>query len=439
MRVRSSGLRVPLHRGTTAQICATYPFQAQVSHGARGIFIGHNLLSGGDSFCFDPFALYTDKVITSPNMLVLGEVGSGKSSFVKTLMYRSLGVLGSPGGGSRWAAIIDPKGEYGPLAEQLGLSVIRLSPGGQHRLNPLDATSSPDRLDLDRLVGQRHSLVAALVAQILHRDLQPLEDAALGWALRELTARRNPGAPAATLEDLAVLMAQPSDAMVRESGHDRDALTHRVEGIRHAIGRMLTRDLAGMFDGQSTVTVDWDGPGVVIDLQSVHQDPDVLAMVMIATTGWLQAIMTAPPQGANLPLRYQVFEEVWALLSNERVARYYQSAQKLSRSYGVANIAVAHRIADLRAQADDGKAAAKIAMGILADTQTRVLFRQSVDQIPEATSLLGLSATEASLLPRLGQGQAVWKINGTTAVVQGQIADGIEWGICDTDGRLRTN
>jgi hypothetical protein len=36
-----------------------------------------------------------------------------------------------------------------------------------------------------------------------------------------------------------------------------------------------------------------------------------------------------------------------------------------SRAYGVANIAVAHRISDLRAQADDGTATAKITAGLL--------------------------------------------------------------------------
>ena len=130
-----------------------------------------------------------------------------------------------------------------------------------------------------------------------------------------------------------------------------------------------------------------------------------------------------------------MLEEIWALLGSERVAKYYQSCQKLARAYGVANIAVAHRIADLRAQAGDGTATAKVAMGLLADTQTRILFRQSSDQIAEARDLLGLTTIEADILPRLARGRALWRVGDHTAVVQHRIGAS-EWAITDTDQRL---
>jgi hypothetical protein len=57
---------------------------------------------------------------------------------VKTLLYRSIGIVSSPGGQPRFAASVDPKGEYGPLAETLGLARLSLKPGGSTRLNPLD-------------------------------------------------------------------------------------------------------------------------------------------------------------------------------------------------------------------------------------------------------------------------------------------------------------
>ena len=133
--------------------------------------------------------------------------------------------------------------------------------------------------------------------------------------------------------------------------------------------------------------------------------------------------------------RIQVWEEIWALLGNETTARWFQSCQKLSRDYGVANIAVAHRISDLRAQADDGTAAAKVGAGLLADTQTRVLFRQSADQVPEAVELLGLTEVEAALLPRLVTGRALWHVGQRRGLVQHHVAPG-EWPITRTDGAL---
>jgi hypothetical protein len=74
-------------------------------------------------------------------------------------------------------------------------------------------------------------------------------------------------------------------------------------------------------------------------------------------------------------------------------------------------------------------------MGLLADTQTRILFRQSSDQVADARSLLGLTATEASLLSRLCRGRALWKVGGHTAVVQ-HVVGRREQGFCDTDARM---
>ena len=71
-------------------------------------------------------------VLTSPNMVVLGEIGRGKSSFVKAFVRRQR-VFG------RQAWVVDPKGEYGPLACACGAVPLRIGPGSGLRLNPLEA------------------------------------------------------------------------------------------------------------------------------------------------------------------------------------------------------------------------------------------------------------------------------------------------------------
>ncbi len=423
------GLRLPRHRATTANLGAVYPFQASQGLGARGVYLGNDLLSGGGAFCYDPFELYTQGVLTSPNMLVLGEIGSGKSTVVKTLLNRSVGVLGSPGGLPRWTAVLDPKGEYEATAESLGLALLRLRPGGTTRINPLDGGTSTDP---DTLLTERTRLIVALVTELLDRALTPLEDAALGWAVAALT--RSPRGRPPVLADAARLLADPTSEMVDQSGLTAPELARELAPVRHALGKLLDRDLRGMFDGPSTVTVNPGGRGLVLDLSAVHSDPRALRLVMVAATGWLQSIM-AGSGGGPAPRRYQVLEEVWALLGSEHTAKYLQATFKLARAYGVANIAVAHRISDLQAQADDGTATAKVAAGLLADTQTRVLLRQGPDQVAQARGLLGLTAAEAALLPELAQGRALWKVADRTAVVQHRVAPD-EWPLIDTNARL---
>ena len=343
-----------------------------------------------------------------------------------------MGTLRSPGVDHRWVAVVDPKGEYRPLADALGLEVLRLYRGGSTRLNPLDSGPGAAWASLDELIGHRTALVSALIAAVLRRELSPVEDAVVGWAVAEVSRRRG---PTPTLVDVARLLDQPTADMAERARADAVELSRSVDAARFALGKLLDRDLRGMFDGPSTTSVDWSGRGVVLDLSAVHRDPEALTLVMIAATAWLQALLAAP-EGADVPRRYQVLEECWALLGSERTAKYLQSCYKLSRSYGVANVAVAHRISDLRAQADDGTSAAKVAMGLLGDTDIRVIFRQATDQVAEATALLDLSDPEADLLPRLARGRAVWKVGPFhTSVVQHVIAPS-EAHFCDTDARL---
>jgi len=416
------GLRVPRHRATTAHLCSAFPLVAEGGLGADGVYLGTNVLTGGAGFAYDPFEAYAAGLVTNPNVLVAGEPGTGKSATAKCLISRACGVFG------RWVAIADPKGEYLPLAEHLGLDIIRLHPGGTARLNPLDPGPAGPAVGPEETARRQSQMAAALLGSVLRRDLSPVEDAVVGWACLHL-ARTHTGQP--TLDDLASVLADPTKEMAERARTTPIELARQIEAATYGLGKLLDRSLRGMFDGPTTVSLDWSGPGIVLDLSAVHQDPDALPLVMLCVTAWLQAIL-ARPDG---PPRIQVLDEAWSLLANERTSRYLQSCWKLGRSYGVANVAIVHRLSDLRAQADDGTATAKVAAGLLADTQTRVLFRQASDQIPDAKTLLGLTATEAQVLGKLCRGRAIWKVGDHTAVVQHAIGPG-EIAFCDSDARM---
>ena len=60
-------------------------------------------------------------------MVVFGQIGRGKSAFVKTFLWRQA-VFG------RRAWVVDPKGESGDLADAWGVRPVALRPGGAMRL-----------------------------------------------------------------------------------------------------------------------------------------------------------------------------------------------------------------------------------------------------------------------------------------------------------------
>ena len=120
---------VPAHVSTTRHLCAAYPLVSEAGLGHEGVLVGRDVLGG--SFVYDPFVLYRKGIVTNPNMVVLGQIGRGKSSFVKSYLWRQA-VFG------RRAWVVDPKGEYGALARAWDVVPVALRPGGAVRLNPLD-------------------------------------------------------------------------------------------------------------------------------------------------------------------------------------------------------------------------------------------------------------------------------------------------------------
>jgi hypothetical protein len=174
--------RVPAHQVTTRNLGGAYPFIAEAGLGQSGTMIGDDLLGG--SFVFDPFELYAQGVVSNPNMIVFGQIGRGKSAFVKTFLWRQA-VFG------RRAWVVDPKGEYGDLAAAWGVRPVSLRPGGAIRLNPLDP--GPEHSDgiLDgegSTTRRRTELLESLASACLGRSLLPRERAALGAALASTTA-----------------------------------------------------------------------------------------------------------------------------------------------------------------------------------------------------------------------------------------------------------
>ena len=418
-------IRLPWHRGTTAHVASLYPLSVQGSFGYRGPYIGLDVLAGGAEFCWDPFEAYATGAVTNPNCWILGEPGNGKSALVKSLIWRMAGIYGT-GDDGRWVAIADPKGEYALLAEWLGLTVIRLAPGGSTRLNPLsDGPGGRDGGGGDGLL-RRAEMVTALAATILDRPLRQVEDAAVFAAVEELSrARSEP-----VLRDVAGLLATPTSGVLERLRRTSDELAVETSALGYALDKLLTRSLRGMFDGPTTVGLDWDGPGVVLDLSAVPLDSEALPLVMVASAGWLQQLMARPG-----PRRVQVIDEAWALLGNRHTARYLQTCFKLGRTYGVSNVCIAHRASDLGAQADDGTAVAKIAGGLLADAATKVVLRQAPDQLQGAARMFGLTDPEVQIVGQLARGRALWKIGGRTAVVHHLVAPA-EAALCDTDARM---
>jgi hypothetical protein len=273
---------------------------------------------------------------------------------------------------------------------------------------------------------RRAELLGALLASSLGRPLQPEERAAADVALAAVEGR----AAVPTLPLVAEALLSPEAEYAEALGTDSDGLRRDGRQVALELRRLVHGDLAGMFDGETSPGVELGAGMVVLDLSRLYASP-ALGLLMVCALSWLQSALAA-----GSAKRLVVLDEAWAVLSHLATARWLQATFKLSRAYGVANVAVVHRLSDLKAAGQDGSQEQRLAEGLLADAETRVLFGQAPGEAERAGELLGLSRTEQVLLSQLPRGVALWRVGQASYLVEHDLSDE-EIALADTDGAMR--
>ncbi|UTT52027.1 MULTISPECIES: ATP-binding protein [Microbacteriaceae] len=419
-QLRSPGrFRLPRHQDTSATLAGAYPFLAEGGLGSDGVFVGQDLYSGG-SFVYDPWVLYARGIITAPNLVLAGIVGSGKSSLAKSLYTRSLPF------GRRVYVPGDPKGEHTAVAEAVGGRAIVLGHGLAARLNPLDEGYRPSGMSdeswASTVASRRRDLIGALAETVLTRPLTPLEHTAIDTALTEVVRSNDvPILPMVVEHILAPTPHADPDGRLAEDG--------RLVG--HALRRLVAGDLAGLFDGPSTVTFDPTLPMISLDLSRVTENSTLISVLMTCSSAWMESALLDPNGGQ----RWCIYDEAWRLMSHPALLRRMDAHWRLARHYGIANMLIFHKLTDLENVGDQGSAMRALANSLLANAETRIIYRQESDQLGVTAGALGLTGTEQKLLPGLGVGQGLWRIKDRSFVCQHQLHPD-ELALFDTTGRM---
>ena len=148
-----------------------------------------------------------------------------------------------------------------------------------------------------------------------------------------------------------------------------------------ALDQLCSGNLRGMFDGPTTPGLDLDAPLVVLNLRAVlNTHTTALGILMTCATAWLQAMIEAETDERSAK-RIVVVDEAWRILSNLGIGEWLQQSFKLSRGLGTQNVVVMHRLSDLRAAGAEGSREVRLAEGLLADAETKVIYAQPPDQL----------------------------------------------------------
>ncbi|MDR3360506.1 MAG: ATP-binding protein, partial [Bifidobacteriaceae bacterium] len=147
--------------------------------------------------------------------------------------------------------------------------------------------------------------------------MTPLEHTAIDTALtRAVTAASVPILPMVVERVLAPDRRDDPDGRLAEDG--------RLVG--HALRRLVAGDLAGLFDGPSTVRFDPALPMVSLDLSAVAENSTLISVLMTCSSAWMESALLDPAGGQ----RWVVYDEAWRLMSHPALLRRMDSEWRLS-------------------------------------------------------------------------------------------------------------
>jgi type IV secretory pathway VirB4 component len=156
---------------------------------------------------------------------------------------------------------------------------------------------------------------------------------------------------------------------------------------------------------------------------------------MACASAWISALLARTAERPGRERLINVADESWKIVQHTGLGEWFQSNFKLARQFGVMNLVVLHKLADLQAVGDAGSRAARIAEGLVADASTRIVYHQDESQVPLTRSLLGLTDREARLVSMLSPGQALWRVGRRSFVVAHHRSE-IERRLTDTDAGM---
>jgi len=407
---------------TSDQAGVLWPFITGPGLPPTGAVMGIDQQSGGCFFA-DPGGWVLDDAIgvTNPNVFVFGKPGRGKSATIKAFATRLMPF------GYRTLIAGDPKDEYEPLCGELGVEPITVGHGLSARINPLafgplgqgwaDLPAAEARRRVAIVFARWLTLIRGLVGSQRIGEARvpfgPVDEVVVKTALAHLTGHRqgNTVLVETTIPQLWRLLDEPTDELVAEC---RYATTRQfldeTRLLRDALGQLVSGALAGLFDGPTTIDIDWNAPIQSLSLSRLEALGDeAVGIALTCLNSWSRGMRELAAPG---DLRVVVRDESWKQLRlGPEAVKSFDADLRLSRRDGDVQVAVAHKPSDLLTAGDAGSQAVAIAKDLLHLADTHILHGQDPAVAEDLHRLLGLSATEQDLVTgwaMQGKGRALW-------------------------------
>ena len=345
-----------------------FPFSRRVHYDPAGLPYGIDRHTGA-------WVIFDDWALDNQNLVVLGDMGSGKSMFLK---WKALWHVLMGGR----AFVIDLEGEFEPLARLLGAAHIDLGLASAEKLNVLDINPEDEEgyySGNTDLLGWLGLAVGGLTPNEKNAVMEAYSRvmADIGVTKEERSSWKKGVAQMPVLSDLYTAL------MVEEHKAARDVAARLKQ---YAVGMY-----ADAFNARTTINP--RSPLVVFDISDVRNtELKALRMRQVVTFIWSRMLR------GDVPTLVLV-DEAWHWLRHPQASAELEAmARRFRKRYGGLQLGTQH-IYDLQSS---GSAQ------VIRDTaEIGMLFRQRGHAVQSVAQLFGLNELEANELRTLAPGDAL--------------------------------
>ena len=361
---------IEIQRGMTTSSTAIFiPFMTrELRMGGQALYYGMNALSHN-------VIMADRKKLKSANGLYLGSTGSGKSFAAKRELLNVFLTTNDR------IIIVDPMGEYVPLARRLGGQIIEIAPDSPNHLNPMDI-----QLNLnggDSPLSMKADFLLSLCELVLggKEGLQPIErtviDRCVRLVYREMALGLEPEKTPLLQNLYEELLKQPEPEAQR---------------VATALELYCTGSL-NLFNHPTNVRT--DNRVVCIVLKGMGENLRKIAM-HITDEFVTQAVEDNFREGVAT---WCYFDEFHVLLRDQLTASYFVAVWKMLRKKGCVPSALTQNVKDLLASRE--------IEAILDNTDFMVLLSQAQSDRAILAKQLGISEHQLSYITHSNSGEGL--------------------------------
>lgn len=369
---------------TTESLGVFIPFDEVNQFDKNGIYYGINAINKS-------LIVYDRTKGMNYNGLILGASGSGKSfsakrEMVSVILNKDANIY-----------IIDPDGEYTPLANAFNGTVINISPGNGVYINPfdLDIDNSHDS-DLNPITMKTDFIFGLLETMLGNgATLSPTQKAIVGRCIQQIYRPY--------LEYLAEL---PPDKNGKKRTIDRDhcptmqnlfdALLSQPQAEAQNLALVMETYTTGEFNTFAHRTnVDIDNRLIIFNIKNIGTNLKELALKICTNEVWNRMVNNRRENKWT----WFYCDEFHLLLSNKSTAEFLKSIWKRARKFYGVNTGITQNVEDLLAS--------QAARAIINNTSFVYLLNQSAMDRASLQELLNLSNSDVEYITNVDKGHGI--------------------------------